>query len=338
MHIEWNRTRTGLRCLAATGCLLAAHGAKAQTQIDLRTQSKSVDFSAAASTKPSKTGTTVPASCAVGETFFKTNATAGQNLYGCTATNTWTVLGAASGGGGGGVSAFNGLLDCQVTRTSATVLTVVAPCNFRVGNVVTSFGSSATVTISGSATGVARLGLDSAAGVPNLKVFNGGLTLACTGMSCNNLAGVAFDVDTIPLASWSATTGSWDTNGGTDLRPVLSTTRILPGGGLQDVTSGGTKTISVDAAVVPTYLTATATLDFPSIASGACAAELTIALTGAAAGDSIAPGWPAALASGLLGMMRASAANVVSVRLCNFSGSALDPASAVFRATIVRSF
>ena len=118
MHIEWNRTRTGLRCLAATGCLLAAHGAKAQTQIDLRTQSKSVDFSAATSTKPSKTGTTVPASCAVGETFFKTNATAGQNLYGCTATNTWTVLGAASGGGGGGgvVSPRN-----SVARASASL-------------------------------------------------------------------------------------------------------------------------------------------------------------------------------------------------------------------------
>ena len=34
----------------------------------------------------------------------------------------------------------------------------------------------------------------------------------------------------------------------------------------------------------------------------------------------------------------AAADTVVSVRLCNFSGSALDPASAVFRATIVRSF
>ena len=88
MHMEWNRTRTGLRYLAAAGCLLAAHAANAQTQIDLRTQSKSVDFSAATSTRPSKTGTTAPATCAVGETFFKTNATAGQNWYGCTVTNT----------------------------------------------------------------------------------------------------------------------------------------------------------------------------------------------------------------------------------------------------------
>lgn len=42
-------------------------------------------------------GNTLPATCVVGQQFFKTNATAGQNLYGCTATNTWTVLGDGSG-------------------------------------------------------------------------------------------------------------------------------------------------------------------------------------------------------------------------------------------------
>lgn len=65
--------------------------AAAQTKIDLRTQGKSVDFSAATSTKPSKTGTAFPATCSIGETFFKTDAVAGANLYGCTATNIWTV-------------------------------------------------------------------------------------------------------------------------------------------------------------------------------------------------------------------------------------------------------
>jgi uncharacterized protein YdbL (DUF1318 family) len=69
--------------------------ASAQTRIDLRTQAKSVDFSAAGSTKPSKTGTTIPATCSVGETFLKTDATAGQNLYVCTATNVWTLQGSA---------------------------------------------------------------------------------------------------------------------------------------------------------------------------------------------------------------------------------------------------
>ncbi|MEO8129620.1 MAG: hypothetical protein ABJF23_17475 [Bryobacteraceae bacterium] len=65
--------------------------AAAQTKIDLRTQGKSVDFAAATSTKPSKTGTAFPATCSIGETFFKTDAAAGANLFGCTATNIWTV-------------------------------------------------------------------------------------------------------------------------------------------------------------------------------------------------------------------------------------------------------
>src|SRR5579871_4262531 len=65
--------------------------AAAQTLVDLRTQTKSVDFSNAATTKPFKTGPTLPATCGVGEAFFKSNAPAGSNWYACTALNTWTL-------------------------------------------------------------------------------------------------------------------------------------------------------------------------------------------------------------------------------------------------------
>src|ERR1035441_9802127 len=65
----------------------------AQTQIDLRTQAKNIDFSAANATRPIKTGTVLPATCVVGDMFFKTDAQAGENLYGCTAANTWSVQG-----------------------------------------------------------------------------------------------------------------------------------------------------------------------------------------------------------------------------------------------------
>ena len=44
----------------------------------------------AVSTAPFASGTTLPGTCAVNDGFFKTNATPGQNLYYCTATNTWT--------------------------------------------------------------------------------------------------------------------------------------------------------------------------------------------------------------------------------------------------------
>jgi lysophospholipase L1-like esterase len=74
------------------GCLLIA-SAMSQTRVDLRTQAKSVDFSGASSTKPSQTGTVLPATCSVGQTFFNTAAPAGQNLYACTAVNVWTVEG-----------------------------------------------------------------------------------------------------------------------------------------------------------------------------------------------------------------------------------------------------
>jgi hypothetical protein len=69
----------------------------AQTQIDLASQSKRVDFSAATSTKPMKSGTSFPGTCTVGELFFKTNSPPGQNVYGCSATDTWSVQG--DGGG-----------------------------------------------------------------------------------------------------------------------------------------------------------------------------------------------------------------------------------------------
>jgi hypothetical protein len=52
----------------------------------------------------------------------------------------------------------------------------------------------------------------------------------------------------------------------------------------------------------------------------------------------VAPGWPAGLESGLIGMMRISASSTVEVRVCNLSGSTVDPAAATFRATVVRSF
>jgi hypothetical protein len=70
-----------------------------QTRVDLRGQSKSVDFSAASFTKPFTTGTSLPATCGVGQVFFLSNAPAGQNVYGCATANTWTLQ---SGGGGGG--------------------------------------------------------------------------------------------------------------------------------------------------------------------------------------------------------------------------------------------
>jgi hypothetical protein len=80
------------RVLLIAGGLIAL--ANAQTLVDLRTQSKSVNFTAANSTSPFQASTTLPAACSVGQAFFQTNAAAGLNLYGCTAVNSWTLLSA----------------------------------------------------------------------------------------------------------------------------------------------------------------------------------------------------------------------------------------------------
>src|SRR5580704_5751481 len=70
--------------ILAVGIPLAA-----QTQVDLRTQSKTVDFGAAPSTRPFTTGGALPSTCVQGDVYFLTVAAAGANVYGCTTSNTW---------------------------------------------------------------------------------------------------------------------------------------------------------------------------------------------------------------------------------------------------------
>lgn len=80
-------------------------------------------------------------------------------------------------------------------------------------------------------------------------------------------------------------------------------------------------------------LTATATLDFPSISANSAEA-LTITVTGAAVGDSVFLGLPAAFEDDLTAVGWVTAADTVTVRVLNNSGGAIDPASATFRATV----
>ena len=88
--------RTTLLSLLSLSITIAC----AQTQVDLRTQSKQVDFTGAAFTKPIRSGSTLPATCGNGEFFFNTAAPIGANLYACTSTNTWTLEGGAQSGSG----------------------------------------------------------------------------------------------------------------------------------------------------------------------------------------------------------------------------------------------
>src|SRR5271156_3804032 len=105
--------------------LLLSGLASAQTQVDLRTQSRLVDLSALGPTKPMQTGTALPSVCTVGQMYFLTTATAGSNLYACTATNVWTgIVGSGSGGSGTTVAAGTGIV---VTVGGSTTSVAVDP-------------------------------------------------------------------------------------------------------------------------------------------------------------------------------------------------------------------
>ena len=82
-------------------------------------------------------------------------------------------------------------------------------------------------------------------------------------------------------------------------------------------------------------LTATATLDFASIAAAA-SEDKTIAITGAAVGDSVALGLPAAPAAGIVFNVFVSAADTVTIRATNITASAVDPASADYTAMVFK--
>ncbi len=242
-----------------------------QTAVDLRTQSKDIDFGAASSTRPFVTGATLPASCAVGEIFYATNAAAGANLYGCTSTNVWTLE--SGGGGGGGASSASQLTDFRAVRNTSTNLLIgsscstAAPCNARLGGVTYSFTAPASVNVS-SGTGTLYIYVSS----------NGALTAgnnigATCASGCIAASGVtAFPPDAIPLSSWTVTNGTLDLTGGTDFRALLSAKDIVAGTGVISTLSGGTSILSVDTTVIPSFSGAnvfTGSDDFTSAGSTA---------------------------------------------------------------------
>ena len=130
--------------------------------------------------------------------------------------------------------------------------------------------------------------------------------------------------------------GKWDAQG-TDWRAGLSSNVLNAGQGIMLLETGGASTVAVDPALVPTYVSGRAQLDFPAISNGTCAANMTLLVPGASPGNAIAAGWPATLPGGVLGMMFTNTVDTVSVRLCNFSGMVVDPSPGTFIATVIRS-
>lgn len=232
-----------IRLFSILLALKLAAAAYGQTLVDLKTQGKSIDFSASSSTRPVKTGTALPASCAVGELFFKSNAPAGQNLYACHTANSWSMTAA---------STLTGQLrDLTVSRSSATLLSVgdsctaSTPCNVRIGNVTHAISIRGEITLQ-NGTGTALIYISSLGAL----TVGHNLTLTCDA-GCTAVSGVtAFPSDSVPLASWTSLNGVWDNDNGLDWRAFQSSRNFATGTGLTLVEAPGNTTISVDPALV----------------------------------------------------------------------------------------
>ncbi len=153
------------------------------------------DASGAASTSPTKVGTSVPATCVVGDLFFKSDATAGQNLYQCQSTNVFTQQ-LNSGGGGGGDALVANPLSQFASTTSAQLATTISN---ETGTGALTFATSPTLVtpILGTPTSVTlsnATGLPIATGVSGLGT--GVATLLATPNSSNVAAAVTDETGT----------------------------------------------------------------------------------------------------------------------------------------------
>ena len=121
-------------------------------------------------------------------------------------------------------------------------------------------------------------------------------------------------------ASTTTATGALQVAGGAGIGGRTSTSTL---------NVGGTNGTNVDL-----LASASATLDFPSIAASGGTQDLTITVTGASVGDVVALGLPAAPSAGVIFNGWVSASNTVTVRATNATAGAIDPASGTYRAAV----
>lgn len=207
---------------------------QAQTQVDLRTQSKSVDFSAASRTLPFQAGSTVPATCRVGEAFFKTDAEAGKNLLLCTAPDSWTALSADS-------------LADLVPTASGNVLSVSAG-KARIGNRTYHIGPGTLAFSAGS--GDCKVFV-SEQGVPTTQCAAGIAGSAGGSMTFGNVGTPGFPAGSIPLADVTLSNGIPALD--SDLRAVISTKALAAGPGVSVTDSEGIAILATDSTQIPTF-------------------------------------------------------------------------------------
>ena len=91
---------------------------------------------------------------------------------------------------------------------------------------------------------------------------------------------------------------------------------------------------SPSSTTITKVLSATASLNFPEIAA-ASQANLTITVTGAAVGDEVIMALPSGPAAGLVFNAFVSAADTVTIRASNISGSPVDAGAATYGVIVI---
>jgi hypothetical protein len=333
------------------GCLLTAGWSSvlAQTKVDLKTQSKSIDFTGASLTKPARSAATLPGTCSAGELFYLSTGP----LYSCTSTNNWVKMGTVSGSTNpgdcarfdangnvvDGGAACGGGPNFQQAFAAATSVTLAHNLN-STGIVFACFDNSTpplwilpksvaltnantlTINFAAAQSGSCVVNANGAGSIPNFQQTFTGATAVTLAHNLNSTSVVfaCFDNSTPPL--WILPKSVALTNANT---LTVSFASVQSGSCSVNATGGSTE---------PAFLMGSASLSFGAIAQAACA-ETAFPLSGTNPGDSIAPGWPATLGPGLAGTMIASAANTVTVELCNLSGATLTPPAQTFKATVI---
>ena len=175
----------------------------------------------------------------------------GQVLTWNGAANRWEPQTLATGGGtGSGASLASQLGDLQVVRANATTLNIgtncaaSTPCNVRFGGVTYSITSGSTITLS-SGSGFVYIYVDKTG---NLTAGHN-LSLSCSSGCASQTGVTSFPPDSIPLSTWSATSGAWDAIG-LDQRAFLASKNIQAGTGITTTELQGQTTVAVDSSAI----------------------------------------------------------------------------------------
>lgn len=185
-----------------------------------------------------------PATCSVGEIYFASDATPGQNWYFCTATNTWTQQLNSGGGGGGNAN----VPTANVSGATATLFSscTTAGCSVsKGGNQVSQFTATNTITAPVSGSGTVFIEWTSS----GCKVLSNGASVTIAGSGpCagSSVSGSAFDNDaTALITSIPYTPNTWGTPN--NFQPTATNPPVVVAGNcLTQTLAPGTQTLNFD--------------------------------------------------------------------------------------------